>query len=137
MKDDYDYIVSNRYVSASMIHQWGKIQDSWEREKFLHWLEDLEYNIFKIPRPDKTIFLNVSPEMSNILVEKKEKRDYIKNEWNKDLHESDDNHMIDAYKVAQEIAKENPDWFQIDCEKDGRMLSKEEITKKILITIKQ
>jgi dTMP kinase len=44
----------------------------------LYWAEDLEYNIFQIPRPDKTIFLNVSPEMSQKLVLMKEDRSYLK-----------------------------------------------------------
>jgi len=75
---EYDIILSNRYVSASMIHQAGKISDSKEKEEFLSWLEDLEFNIFGISRPDKTIFLNVSPEMSQQLVLQKEEREYLK-----------------------------------------------------------
>lgn len=136
LRESYDYIISNRYVSASMIHQWGKIWDQWEREEFLRWLTDLEYNIFWIPKPDKTLFLNVSPKMSNSLVEKKEKRDYIKWDHNKDIHEADVNHMIDAYMVAHEIVEKNADWIKIDCEKNGKILPKEEITQKILETIK-
>jgi len=77
--NEYDFIISNRYVSASMIHQAGKIADKNEREEFLNWLDDLEYNIFNIPRPDLTIFLNVSPEMSKKLVLMKEEREYLKN----------------------------------------------------------
>jgi dTMP kinase len=76
--DSYDYIISNRYVSANMIHQAGKIQDKKERYEFLDWLEELEYGIFNIPRPDKTIFLNVSPTMSQKLVLMKEDREYLK-----------------------------------------------------------
>ena len=75
---NYDYVISNRYVSANMIHQAGKISDKQERDEFLDWLEELEYGIFGIPRPDKTIFLNVSPEMSQKLVLMKEKREYLK-----------------------------------------------------------
>lgn len=75
---DYDYILSNRYVSANMIHQAGKIENQEEKDEFLEWLQDLEYNIFGIPKPDKTIFLNVSPEMSQKLVLKKQQREYLK-----------------------------------------------------------
>jgi dTMP kinase len=42
----YDYIISNRYVSANMIHQTGKIDDDTKAKEFLDWLYDLEYNIF-------------------------------------------------------------------------------------------
>jgi len=43
---EYDYIISNRYVSANMIHQTGKIDDDVKAKEFLDWLYDLEYNIF-------------------------------------------------------------------------------------------
>ena len=42
---DFDYILSNRYVSANMIHQAGKIENQEERNDFLNWVSDLEYNI--------------------------------------------------------------------------------------------
>jgi len=74
----YDYIISNRYVSANIIHQAGKIADKTERKEFIEWVEDLEYNIFGIQKPDKTIFLNVSPQMSQKLVLLKEEREYLK-----------------------------------------------------------
>ena len=76
--NDYDYIISNRYVSASMIHQTGKITDTQEKQEFISWLSDLEYNIFWIPKPDKTLFLNVTPQMSQKLVLMKEERAYLK-----------------------------------------------------------
>jgi dTMP kinase len=46
LKEDfekYDFIISNRYVSANMIHQIGKINDKLKRDEFLDWLEELEY----------------------------------------------------------------------------------------------
>lgn len=130
--NQYDYILANRYVSASMIHQWGKIIDDSQRQEFLKWLEDLEYSVFGIPKPDITLFLNVSPEMSDKLVAKKEKRSYIASDTNKDIHESDTDHMKNAYNVAQEIAASHSDWIKIDCEEQGEMLERQVITKKIL-----
>jgi dTMP kinase len=128
----YDYILSNRYVSANMIHQAGKISDKKEKEEFLEWIADLEYNIFWIPKPDKTIFLNVSPQMSQKLVLKKAEREYLK--WGKkmDLHEEDTNHLINAHASAMSIVSQNPDWVKIDCEENLEMRSIEDITKNIL-----
>lgn len=131
----YDFILSNRYVSANMIHQAWKIRDNQERKEFLDWLQDLEYNIFWIPKPDKTIFLNVSPEMSQKLVLKKLEREYLK-WWKKmDLHEEDKDHLIFAHKSAMEIVKNNPNWVKIDCQRWDEMKSIEEITKEILTEI--
>ena len=43
--DEGKIVVANRYVSANMGHQAGKIKDLAERDKFLEWLKDLEFNI--------------------------------------------------------------------------------------------
>jgi dTMP kinase len=61
-----------------MIHQSGKIGKKEEVDIYLKWLDDLEYTIFSIPRPDIILFLDVSPDISSYLIEKKEQRDYIK-----------------------------------------------------------
>jgi len=133
--EDYDYIISNRYVSANIIHQSWKIQDKKQREEFINWIEDLEYNICGIPIPDKTIFLKVSPEISQKLVLKKEERKYIKN-WKKmDIHEEDKNHLTNAYNSAIEIVNSKKDWVKIDCEHDWKMRSIEEINRDILSEI--
>lgn len=131
---DYDYIISNRYVSANMIHQTGKIFDKTKRQEFLDWLEELEFEIMWIPKPDKIIFLNVSPTTSQELVLKKQKREYLK-WWKKmDLHEEDKNHLTNAYNAAVEIVKKY-NWIQIECEKNWNMRSIEDINKEILNNI--
>ena len=129
---NYDYIISNRYVSASMIHQAGKITDEKEKQDFIKWLDDLEYNILNIPRPDKTFFLNVTPKMSKKLLEKKEDREYIKNSNNLDIHEEDSQHIENAWNSAMNIVNMFDDWEKIDCEKNWEMMSIEEINKIIL-----
>lgn len=130
--NNYDYIISNRYVSANMIHQTGKIKDQKESNEFLKWLYDLEYNIFGIPKPDKVIFLNVTPEVSQKLVLKKEQREYLKDGKKMDLHEEDLNHLQNAWEKAMKIVDMYDDWVKIDCIKDGEMLPITEITDKIL-----
>lgn len=133
---NYDYIISNRYVSASMMHQAGKIKDKTERLEYMNWLHELEFEIFKIPKPDKVLFLDVPPEVSQKLVEKKEARDYITWWATKDLHEADENHLKDAYKVAGEILENFPKtWEKIDCCENGDILSIDVITQKILNSI--
>lgn len=134
MKEDsleYDYIISNRYVSASMIHQAWKIAHKREREEFLDWLYDLEYNIFGIKKPDITIFLNVNPQTSRKLVLKKDDREYLTEGKKMDIHEEDLEHMGKAYQVALEVVQKY-NWIQIDCEENNQMRSIEEINQNIL-----
>ncbi len=132
---NYDYIISNRYVSASMMHQAGKIKDKIERLEYMKWLHNLEFEILGIPKPDKVLFLDVPPKISQKLVEQKEERNYIKGNTTKDLHEADENHLINAYKVAHEILEVFSNWEKIDCCENGDILPIDVITQKILIKI--
>src|ERR1035437_5565673 len=45
-------ILANRYVSANQIHQGGKIKNNKKRADFIKWLYQMEYEVFKIPRPN-------------------------------------------------------------------------------------
>jgi dTMP kinase len=118
-------VVSNRYVSASMGHQAGKIKDSVKRMEFLSWLEDLEYNFFKIPCPDLVILLFVPYAVAHKLVENKGHREYI-GEKRKDIHEADEQHLVDAEQAYLEVAKLYG-WKVINCTADGKILSIEAI----------
>jgi dTMP kinase len=122
-------VVSNRYVSANMGHQAGKVKDPVKRKVFLDWLEDLEYNFFKIPKPDLTILLFVPYVVAQKLVENKGHRDYIGGK-KKDIHEADEQHLLDAEQAYLEIAKSHG-WIVIDCTLDGKILSIDEISAKV------
>ena len=55
LKDFYKdggIIIFDRYVQSNMIHQAGKIKDEKERDKFLEWVDDLEFEKLKLPRPE-------------------------------------------------------------------------------------
>lgn len=135
--ENYDYIISNRYVSANMIHQTGKIENDVEAKEFLDWLYDLEYNIFWIPKPDKVIFLNVTPEVSQKLVLKKAEREYLKDGKKMDLHEEDINHLQNAWEKAMKVVEIYDDWVKIDCIENGEILPIDAITQKILVEIEK
>jgi dTMP kinase len=114
-------VVSNRYVSANIGHQTGKIKDKEERKKFLKWLDNLEYGIFAIPRPDILVFLHVPPEVSQSLVDRKGYRDYVGGE-KRDLHEGDIEHLKNATEVYLSYAEEHG-WLKIDCAPEGTLES--------------
>jgi dTMP kinase len=129
---DGGIIVSNRYVSANMGHQAGKIKDPEERKKFLMWLKDLEFGIFGIPKPDINILLFVPPEIGQQLVEKKGERAYIGGE-RKDIHEADIEHLRQASQAFLEVAH-SEGWKVIDCvdKQSNTLRSIEDIHKEIV-----
>ncbi len=128
-------VVCNRYVSASMGHQGGKISDKDMRDAYLNWLEELEYNLFKIPKPDTTIFLYVPYLIAQKLVDNKAKREYI-GDRKRDIHESDSEHLRKAELAYLDISKQKG-WKLIDCTKDGSMLSVDAIHELIWHEVKK
>lgn len=137
LKDDlkkYDFVLSDRYMTASMIHQASKIDDFSKRLDFLEWLKDLEYNVFWIPKPDRVIYLKMSPENSEKLMDKREYKDYIKSDNNKDLHENDSEHIKNASLIWDQIAKQ--EWrIIVNCEDENWTRNKEDIAKEIFFNI--
>ncbi len=118
-------VISNRYVSSNMGHQAGKIADLIERDKFLEWLFNLEYNIFGIPTPDLNILLYLPPEIGQQLVDKKGSRDYVGGQ-KRDIHEADLQHLPDAAKAYKYVA-DKYNWITIDCAPDNQLLGIEDV----------
>ena len=116
--------VCDRYVSANMGHQAGKIHDLVERDKYLEWLLDLEFGKLGIPRPDMNMLLYVPTVINQELVDKKEKRDYI-GDKKRDIHENDARHLDDAESAFLYCAKKY-NWSTIYCAPNGVILSREE-----------
>jgi dTMP kinase len=128
-------VISDRYVTANMAHQGGKIIDSEERKKFFAWLEELEYGIFAIPRPDLNIILHVDTEISQNLIDHRAQAEGIK----RDLHEADIDHLKHAEQVYFELVEIMPHTKMIECTEDGKMMSRQRINEilwhKVLETI--
>jgi len=61
-------VLSDRYTISNMIHQASKIKDREEREKYLDWLVDLEWNKIGIPKPNLVFFLDIPFEFSQKLM---------------------------------------------------------------------
>lgn len=127
-------ILADRYTTANMVHQAGKIKDKEERKKFLDWLWDLEFNLYKIPVPTKVFFLNMPVEYSLKLTQNRQNK-FNKNA-KKDIHESDVNHLKDSYNAACELAKIY-NWSEIKCVEDGVIRTREDIGKEIFNIVKE
>ena len=126
-------ILADRYTTANMVHQAGKIQNKEEREKYLNWLWDFEFNLYKLPIPTKVFFLDMPPEFAFELMKNRENK--FTHEAKKDIHERDKNHIIDSYNAACEVAKKY-DWEKINCVNNGKIRTIEEIHEDIFNKIK-
>jgi dTMP kinase len=120
-------VVCDRYVSANMIHQGGKVRQKDKREELMEWLEEMEFDILKVPKPDLVIYLDVPYDMGQKLVDKKSRRKYVGGK-RRDIHEMNSNHLKNAQLQARELVKKNKKWMRIDCVDGSRLLSPEEIS---------
>ncbi len=51
------HVVLDRYVESNMAYQASKFEDVKDRVNMIFWMEQLEFNLLDLPRPDKVIFL--------------------------------------------------------------------------------
>jgi dTMP kinase len=121
----------NRYALSNMAFQGAKVPAE-ERDKFLNFLEDMEYIQFGIPKEDLNIVLTLPPEISQKLIEQKDKRSYLGDYKKKDIHEDNLQFQLLVAQCYKDIAKKYKHMRLIDCSTvKGDIQTKENIHKKI------
>ena len=132
--EDGGIILADRYTTANMVHQAGKIKDEKEREKFLNWLWDFEFNLYGLPVPNEVFFLNMPVEKSIELMKDRENK--FTHQEKKDIHERDVNHLKDAYEAACDVSKKY-NWYEIKCVKNNERRTIEDIHQEIYNEVKK
>lgn len=125
-------VIANRYVSANQIHQGGKIKNTKKRNDFLNWLDNMEYKVFKIPRPNVTFYLSLPVTIIEELIierNKNQKRGYLKKK--KDVHENNRDFLVNSGKSAMKLVNEVKNFIKIECSRNNQILSREEIHEMI------
>jgi len=129
-------IVFDRWVNSNIIHQGAKlistIHDEEERKQklmeFIKWLDMLEHEDFEIPRADVVVYLNVPLDYTIKLREKRANK--ITGGEKQDIHEADNNHLKNASESGM-MAACMLGWNVIECVKDDKMRSIEDISDEI------
>lgn len=135
-------VIANRYASANQIHQGGKIANIKKRKEFIKWLAEMEYEVFKIPRPDAVFYLSVPIPIVLKLIRERNKsnhRNYLgkKKEKKTDVHEKDVKFLENSRKSALWLAKTQKGWIKIECVKNGVLNTRENIHKEIYEKVKK
>ncbi|KKR51196.1 MAG: Thymidylate kinase [Candidatus Curtissbacteria bacterium GW2011_GWA1_40_16] len=120
-------VVADRYIASNIGHQAGKFEKLEDQNKFIKWLENLEYGENNIPREDLVIFLNLPLDVSLKFMSKRKKLD---------IHESDKKHLINAHAVYNRISK-RPYWVKVDNVQSGKLLPVDAVHKKVLEALKK
>lgn len=127
LKQDINVFL-DRYVVSNMAHQGGQITDKTERKRMYKWLEDLEYGLLNLPKPDITIFLHMPYEFSLVL---KSARSEALDELEKSKE-----HLIAAERAYLELV-ELYGFDKIECVRDGEIRTIQDINDELILKLKR
>lgn len=123
------HVVLDRYVSANMLHQGAKIDDVEKRGSFLLWLDKLEYEVFKLPKPDMVVYLDMPSAMRHALLTTDETKPNLGHT------ETDVLYQNSIQKCAQQIASLEK-WRVISCLMEEKLRSKDSINTELYGLVK-
>ena len=121
------HVILDRYVYSNMAHQGCKIQDKEERNKMYDWLEELEFKLLELPRPDIAVFLHMPTDKVEKLLENREILDG---------NEKDIDYLYEAERSYIELANKY-NFIEIKCTDDNKIRSIEEINEELLNIVKE
>jgi len=122
-------VILDRYVSANMLHQGAKLEDVGERGSFLLWLSRLEFEVFKMPKPDAVIYLDMPFELRHALLTTDEKKPNLGHT------ETDEEYQLAVQKCAEQVAALEK-WRIVSCLMDDKLRSKDNINTELYGIIK-
>ena len=124
-------VVSDRYTTSNAVHQASKEPEE-KREAFLAWLYDLEYGKLGLPKPDLILYLDVPTDFTETMMRRREQDTHT----HADIHEQDLNYLA-ACRQSGKAAAEFYGWKVIQCVRDGKMRSIEDIHEEIYRLVRQ
>ena len=126
-------ILADRYTTSNMVHQAVKLKDSAEREEFLTWLWDFEFGRLQLPVPDRVIYLDMPPEISDMLINSRAAKDSSRK---KDIHEKDTSYLHHCHRAYNEVA-EKYGWVKISCAQQGNLRTVQDIHEDVYQAVKE
>ena len=119
-------VVADRYTTSNAVHQCSKLpREQWET--YLRWLFHFEYDLLGIPAPDRVVYLQVDPAVSQRLMTGR----YHGDESKKDIHEQDLDYLRRSRRAAEYCAAALG-WDTVACTSCGAMRSVEDIAADVL-----
>lgn len=126
-------ILADRYTTSNMVHQAVKLKNSVEREEFLTWLWDFEFGRLQLPVPDRVIYLDMPPEISDRLINSRAAKDSSRK---KDIHEKDTSYLHHCHRAYNEVA-EKYGWVKISCAQQGNLRTVQDIHEDVYQAVKE
>lgn len=115
-------VILDRYVYSNMAHQGCKIDDAKKRNDMYEWLENLEFNLLKLPKADIKILLHM-PYLETLKLKN--------SRGSEDQNESDSAYLKRAELSYLELVKKY-DFVTIECVKNGQIRTIEDINNELV-----
>jgi len=129
------FVLSNRYITASLVHQTAKFTAQKDKDNYQSWLLEAGYNKLGMIKEDLVVALYVNPEISYANAHKTRAR---KTYGTKDIAEDDLDHQKKSAQQLVDNCAKFPHWKLIDCcNNKGEILPIEEIQELIRAIIRR
>ena len=116
-------VVLNRYVESNMAFQGGKIKEIRKRNMMYEWLDNLEFVLLDLPRPDYVLFLYLPYEYVCTLKEKRGKIASV--------------NLLHMAEVAYLELSTIYEYEKINCLREDALRPVEDISEEILEKVKK
>ncbi len=126
-------IIFDRYVSANMLHQGSKIADVDAREEFFGWVQHVEYEIFGMPRPHLTVYLDVPPNESEKLLGYVEELGVVVTQ----MEDQAKVHQAKVSECARFLSAAERNWVTVQCLLDGGLRERDHIHEEVYKVVKE
>ncbi|NLI24339.1 MAG: dTMP kinase [Bacteroidales bacterium] len=127
-------VLADRYMHSNIAYQCAKIPSHEEQRQLSDWIRKLEYEYWKIPVPDRVVYLNVPFDFieGNLAGTRNGKdRAYLKG--GEDIHEADLEFQRRVGDVYLRQASSDPSFVVLNCaDASGRMKLPDEIFADLL-----
>ena len=118
-------VVSDRYTTSNAVHQASK-EEGENQKAFLKWLYEFEYEKLGLPCPDLVIYLDVPTDFTEAMMRRRE----ADTNTTADIHEKDMEYLATCHRTGR-AAAEYYGWTVINCVRDGKMRTIEDIHEEI------
>ncbi len=130
-----EMIVCDRYVPSNLAHQGGRLRGE-ERFELIRWIEQLEYSIYHLPKPDLVILFDLPVPLAQELISRKSKRTYT--DRAADIQEADALYLECVRETYLLLAQADPQtWKVIPCSHDDAIRKPDDIEHDVWILIQQ